>query len=235
MKADLPMRDPDWRGRARHSWDHDAYPYSSWAPGMRETMLLQNSENDVGPIGITLGDYATDRDLHPSDAMADWLLANGLDSTVTMAPWHKDEEMVLRLIRDDRAAGNVSDAGAHGQMLCGPGQNLELFTRYVKERGDLTLEEAVHSMTGKLASHFSLRDRGELVVGKRADITVFDLDEIEVRPMKKAYDVPDGEGGHTWRWTRDPAPMRLTLVNGEATFVEGAATAARPGEMVRPG
>ena len=120
-------------------------------------------------------------------------------------------------------------------MLCGPGQNLELFTRYVRERGDLSLEEAVHSMTGKLAEHFSLRDRGELVVGKRADVAVFDFDEVEVRPMKKVYDVPDGEGGFTWRWTRDPAPMRLTLVNGEMTFVDGEATAARPGEMVRPG
>ncbi len=229
------MRDPDWRARARHSWDHEAFEYSSWAPGKRETMVLQNSANDVGPIGVTLGEYAESLGLHPSDAMAEWLLANGLESTVTMAPWHKDEEMVVRLLRDPRAAGNVSDAGAHGQMLCGPGQNLELFTRYVIERGDITLEEAVHATTGKLAAHFSLHDRGVLAVGKRADLTVFDLDEIAVRPMKKAYDVPDGEGGHTWRWTRDPAPVRLTLVNGEATFEDGRATEARPGVMVRPG
>lgn len=229
------MRDPDWRARARHSWDHEAFEFSSWSPRLRRTMVLQNSANDVGPIGVTLGEYADELEVHESDAMAEWLLANGLESTVTMAPWHKDEEMVLRLLRDPRAAGNVSDSGAHGQMLCGPGQNLELFTRYVRERGDLSLEEAVHSMTGKLAEHFSLRDRGELVVGKRADVAVFDFDEVEVRPMKKVYDVPDGEGGFTWRWTRDPAPMRLTLVNGEMTFVDGEATAARPGEMVRPG
>jgi N-acyl-D-amino-acid deacylase len=229
------MRDPDWRARARHSWDNDAFEFSSWSPKLRDTMILQNSDNNVGPTDVTLGEYAKELGVHASDAMAEWLLANGLESTVTMAPWHKDEETVLRLLRDPRAAGNVSDSGAHGQMLCGPGQNLELFTRYVKERGDLTVEEAVHSMTGKLAEHFSLHDRGEIAVGKRADVTVFDLDEISVRPMKKAYDVPNGEGGHTWRWTRDPAPMRLTLVNGAATFADGKATQARPGEMVRPG
>lgn len=229
------MRDPDWRARARRSWDEEAFEYSSWAPGKRETMVLQNSANDVGPIGVTLGEYADGLGLHPSDAMAEWLLANGLESTITMAPWHKDEEMVLRLLRDPRAAGNVSDAGAHGQMLCGPGQNLELFTRYVGELGRLSVEEAVHSMTGKLAGHFRLGDRGELSVGKRADVAVFDLEEIAVRPMQKAYDVPDGLGGHTWRWTRPPAPMRLVLVNGEATFEDGKATGARPGEMVRPG
>ena len=32
------------------------------------------------------------------------------------------------------------------------------------------------------------------------------------------YFVADGEGGHTWRWTRDPAPVRLTIANGEVTF-----------------
>jgi len=46
--------------------------------------------------------------------------------------------------------------------------------------------------------------------------------------------VPDGAGGHTWRWTRDPAPMRLTLVNGIATFRDGKATGARPGSFVSP-
>ncbi|MCB9724756.1 MAG: amidohydrolase family protein [Spirochaetaceae bacterium] len=229
------MRDPAWRARARQSWDHEAFEFSSWAPRQREQIMLLNSANDVGPIGISLGDYARELGVHPSDAMAEWLLANGLESTITMAPWAKDEEMVLRLLRDPKAAGNVSDAGAHGQMLCGPGQNLELFTHYVQERGDLTVEEAVQSMTGRLAEHFSLRDRGTIAVGKRADLAVFALDEIDVRPMKKIYDVPDGEGGTTWRWTRDPAPMRLTLVGGEATFENGEATPARPGEMVRPG
>ena len=37
------------------------------------------------------------------------------------------------------------------------------------------------------------------------------LDEIEMRPEKKIWDVPDGKS-RTYRYTRDPAPMRLTLV-----------------------
>jgi len=46
--------------------------------------------------------------------------------------------------------------------------------------------------------------------------------------------VPNGKGGHTWRWTRDAAPMRLTLVNGVSTFAAGAATGAMPGEFIHP-
>jgi N-acyl-D-aspartate/D-glutamate deacylase len=46
--------------------------------------------------------------------------------------------------------------------------------------------------------------------------------------------VPDGKGGSLWRWTRDPAPVRLTLVDGVATFEDGRATGARPGRMASP-
>jgi N-acyl-D-aspartate/D-glutamate deacylase len=226
------LRDPDWRVRARHSWDHESLETSFFRKPQQT--LLDNSANDVGPLGITLGEYAEQLALHPSDTLAEWLIANGLESTVTMPAWDKDDEMVVRLIKDPKSVGNINDAGAHGQMFCGSGDNLMLYTHYVRETGTLTIEEAVHSQTGKLADHFGFPDRGEIAVGKRADITVFDLNEIERRPKQKISDVPDGKGGTTWRWTRDPAPMRLTLVNGVATFEDGKATGARPGSMVSP-
>ncbi len=228
------LRDPDWRSRARASWDNEVFDFSPLASGNSRGMLLLNSDNGAGPTRITLGEYADELGLHTSDAMAEWLLKNGLDSTVTMPAFAKDEEMVVRLLRDPYTLGNITDAGAHGQMLCGGGENILLLTDYVRERGLITLEEAIHNLTGKPAGHFGLLDRGELKVGKRADITVFDLQEIRYQDMEKVYDVPDGKGGHTWRWTRSPAPMRLTLVNGEATFENGQYTDAKPGVMVSP-
>lgn len=228
------LRDPDWRQRARESWDTQAFEFSPFPKGRAEHLQLLNSDNGAGPIGVTLADYADQIGApHPSDAMAEWLIANGLESTVTMPPFEMDTDMVIKLIRDPFAVGNISDAGAHGQMLCGGGENIRLFTDFV-QRGLISLEEAVYVQTGKIAGHFGLRDRGELSVGKRADITVFNLEEIQERPMKRIYDVPDGDGDHTWRWTRDPAPVRLTLVNGTPTFRDGAATDARPGEMLSP-
>jgi N-acyl-D-aspartate/D-glutamate deacylase len=105
----------------------------------------------------------------------------------------------------------------------------------VRERGAITVEEAVHVQTGKLAGYFNFKDRGLLRPGMRADVTVFALDEVERREMEKVYDVPDGQGGMMWRWTRPAAPVRLTLVNGEATFRDGRPTASRPGVMLSPG
>jgi len=224
------LADPDWRKRAQHSWDHDSLETSFFrdpAP-----MMLDNSENGADPI-CSLGEYAAQLGLPPSDALAEWFIRNGLSSTVTMPPWHKDNDMVVRLTRDPMAVGNINDSGAHGQLFCGSGDCVLLYTDYVRN-GLLSVEEAVHCQTGKLAAHFGFADRGELAPGKRADITVFKLDEMERRDKYKVFDVPDGKGGFTWRWTRDPAPVRLTLVNGVATFADGASTGAMPGELVSP-
>ena len=229
------LRDPDWRARARNSWNTETFEFSPFPEGRAENLQLLNSDNGVGPIGVSVGEYQQQIGAeHPSDAMAEWLLANGLESTVTMPPFEMDEAVVKDLILDPFATGNINDCGAHGQMLCGGGENIKLLTYWVRDTGKLRIEDAIHSMTGKLARHFSLPDRGELIVGKRADITVFNLDEIEARPMERVYDVPDGQGGHTWRWTRQPAPVRLTLVNGVTTFEGNTATDARPGVMVSP-
>lgn len=228
------LRDPDWRLRARESWNTKTFEFSPFPEGRAEHLLLMNTDNGVGPTHLTLGEYQQQIGaVHPSDAMAEWLLANGLQSTVTMPPFESDRDMVLQLMRDPWTVGNISDAGAHGQMLCGAGENIKLFTDFVRA-GELTLEEAVYIQTGKLADHFGFRDRGILAAGKRADITVFDLDEVQERDMKRVFDVPDGKGGFTWRWSRDPAPMRLTMVNGEVTFDGKQGTGACPGTMLAP-
>jgi len=226
------LADPDWRARARESWDTNAWDHSPLKNP--QELLLLDSENGKGPIGGTLKEYADARGQHRSDAMADWILDNGIMSTVHMVPFPKNEELTIALMRDPRTVGNISDAGAHLQMLCGGGENALLLTRYVRESKALTIEEAVHVMTGKLAEHFFLADRGVIAVGKRADIAVFNLDEVTYQPFVKAWDVPDGKGGLGWRFTRQAAPMRLTLVNGVPTFEDGVYTQATPGRFLSP-
>ena len=226
------LSDPEWRARARESWDTKAWAHSPL--NNPQDLLLLDSENGTGPLNITLEAFAESRGLHRSDAMAEWILANGTRSTVHMAPFPKDEALTIALMKDPQTVGNISDAGAHLQMLCGGGENALLLTQYVRDEGKLTIEEAIHVLTGKLAKHFFLHDRGVIAPGKRADICVFNLDEIQRQPMHKAHDVPDGKGGTTWRFTRAPMPPRLTLVNGVPTFENGAYTGATPGLFLSP-
>lgn len=225
------LNDADFRARARDSWDNKAYRQSLVAnPHM---MLLTDSENGAGPVGLSLKDLAEQRGLHPSDALADWVIANGVQSIVSRVPHPMAHEETLQMLHDPKTVGGISDAGAHGQMLCGGGENILFFTEFLKKR-ELTLEQAVHVMTGKQAEHFNFTDRGVLKTGLKADIAVFSLDEVQTQPLKRSFDVPDGQGGYTWRFTRDAAPMRLTLVNGVPTFENGAFTGALPGTFVSP-
>jgi len=226
------LADRDWRDRARESWNNQ-FPHSYLHDP--SALLLRESESGYGPIGVTLADYMAETGVnHASDAMAEWVLNNGQESTVLKRSWEKNEEMVVKLLTDSHSLANVSDAGAHGKLFCGAGYNVFLLTEYVRDRKVISIEQGVHMLTGRLAGFFGLHDRGVIAVGKAADITVFDLDEIEMRPEKKIWDVWDGTGGRTYRYSRDPAPMRLTLVNGEPTFDRGEFTGRYPGEFIGP-
>ena len=66
--------------------------------------------------------------------------------------------------------------------------------------------------------------------GKVADLAVFALDEIELGRETRRDDVPYG----TWRLVREPAGFRATIAAGEPTWLDGAATGARPGRVLRP-
>ena len=226
------LADPEWRDRARAAWDNTLSHSNLHDPS---SMTFKESETGWGPIGITLADYIVETGInHPSDAMAQWVLHNGAESVIHKRSWELDEELLLELLRDPRSVGNISDGGAHGKMFCGTGDNVLLMTDYVRDRALLTIEEAVHVMTGKLADFFGLHDRGIIAVGKIADIAVFNLDEIERRPEEKIWDVWDGAGGRTYRYTRAAAPMRITLVAGVPTFDNGAFTGRFPGAFIGP-
>jgi N-acyl-D-aspartate/D-glutamate deacylase len=220
----VTLADPAWRDRARREWD-DRPHHAAARVDRPESLIFALSETGAGPLGISLAEHARRIGAHVSDALAEWLLVNGIDSLLVGTPDALDERLVLRALREPIALTNVNDSGAHLQLFCGAGQNVYLFTHYVRDAAHLTIEEAVHLVTGRTASFFGLHDRGVLAPGRPADVTVFGLEEIALQPEIRAYDVPHG----SWRLTRPPAGFRLVLTNGEATVVDGVPTAARPG------
>ena len=226
------LSDPAWRSRAREGWDQ-TFPQSPLSRA--EDIFLVESETGAGPVGLSLKAYMEKTGTaHPSDALADWVLQNGVRSILKLADVENHDEALMTMFREEKALGNVSDSGAHGQMFCGIGDNVLLLTKYVRDEKRLKIEEAIRILTGQIAEHFFMRDRGVIAPGKAADIAVFNLDEIECRPEEKRWDVPDGEGGMTFRWSRAAAPMRMTLVNGVPTFDNGDFTGNYPGRFIGP-
>jgi N-acyl-D-aspartate/D-glutamate deacylase len=228
--AKLPtLADPSWRDRARLDWDHRTRSNTSRVDRPHE-MILAISETGAGPLDISLADYAEQRNLHVSDALAEWILANGVRSIMVGTPERLAEDDVVRALREPRTLTNINDSGAHLQLFSGAGEHVYLYTHYVRDAGLLSIEEAVHALTGRTAAFFGLSDRGVLAPGKVADVAVFDLGEIEMQREERVYDVPHG----TWRFTRPPAGFRSTIVAGTPTWLDGDDTGARPGRVLRP-
>lgn len=91
---------------------------------------------------------------------------------------------------------------------------------YARDEGVLSMEEAVHRMTGASAARFGLRDRGLLRPGAFADIVIFDPSRIA------DCATPDDP-------CRPPLGIRSVFVNGAEVVRDGAHTGARPGRALR--
>ncbi|MGD2201283.1 MAG: amidohydrolase family protein, partial [Candidatus Bathyarchaeota archaeon] len=95
--------------------------------------------------------------------------------------------------------------------------------RYVRERGVLTLEEAVRKMSSLGAQRIGLTDRGLIAKGMWADIAIFDpktvIDKAEYTPPEKSILYPEG--------------IPYVIVNGVITIDGGEHTGALAGKILR--
>jgi N-acyl-D-amino-acid deacylase len=94
-----------------------------------------------------------------------------------------------------------------------------VLAHYWRERGLLTLEQAVHKMTGLTARNFRLEGRGLLRPGGFADITVFD-------PARVADTATYAEPA------RISAGITAVYVNGQLAYREQAQVLARAGRVL---
>jgi N-acyl-D-aspartate/D-glutamate deacylase len=175
----------------------------------------------------TIAQIARETGKEPADAAWD-IVAAGKGRV--MAIYHMmsepDIETALRFpwtsIGSD--AGAAASAGsADGLGLPHPrsyGNFVRVISRYVKERPVLTLEEAVRKMTSWPATRMRLANRGSLVVGNWADVTIFDLATLRDR---STYDEP----------TLSPTGIEWVLVNGTVVIDHGRHTGAKPGQVLR--
>ena len=113
-----------------------------------------------------------------------------------------------------------SDGGLHGTHPRGAGSFPRVLGRYVRERKTLTLEAAIHKMTGLTAQRMGLSDRGILAVGKAADIVLLDADKIQ-------------DTATTAQPASPPLGIPTVLVNGVPVLENGQITGAHPGLILK--
>jgi N-acyl-D-aspartate/D-glutamate deacylase len=226
------LRDPGWRDVAREEWDRVPRTMIPHQRTDRIRIVAVGRPDLQRWVGSSLADLVEERGGHPSDVLADWLLDNDLEAgIVCVGVANVDAAGVAETIVHDASIIANSDAGAHLQMMCAIGDTTLALTRHVRDRGDLTIEGAVHEMTGRLASLFGFADRGVLRAGAAGDVTVFALDDLDWGQDEVTADLPGG----AMRLRRPPGGYRYTIVAGTVVQADGRLTGARPGVVLRNG
>src|SRR5581483_6928109 len=103
-----------------------------------------------------------------------------------------DWKLRAEVWRDPRTVIGGSDAGAHLDMMCGAIYSTSLLGDAVRERGLLTLEEAVEQLTDVPARLYGLRGRGRIADGAYADLVLFDAQTIGHDTARTRTDLPGG-------------------------------------------
>jgi N-acyl-D-aspartate/D-glutamate deacylase len=102
----------------------------------------------------------------------------------------------------------------------GWGSYPRILGQYVRDEKVLSLESAVHKMTGAPAARVGLRERGLIKEGMFADITVFDPATVIDRAT---FESPN----------QYPTGIDYVLVNGKVSVDKGERTPALGGRVLR--
>jgi len=208
--------------------------------GGPEAALISSYPLDESLVGMNIAEVAARRGVDPLDCAVD-LLRDHVESVVegrakggfSIVNFNQKEENVELIMRQPWVAvgtdGRVhSPKGILNRLIPAPhprfyGTFPRVLGRYVREKGVLHLADAVRKMTSLPASTLGLSDRGLLVPGMCADITVFDpetvIDRADYTPAEATKLYPEG--------------IEHLVVNGAVTLRDGEHTGARAGLILR--
>ena len=142
--------------------------------------------------------------------------AKGSESVVVTAMTDED---LSKFIASPRVMF-CSDGGLKGTHPRGAGSFPRVLGEYARLKKVLSLESAIRKMTGLTAKRMGILDRGELKVGKKADIVLFDPNKVL-------------DGATVQDPVAPPVGINTVFVNGVATFENGRITGAHPGAVLR--
>ncbi len=182
---------------------------------------LQQPEN-ISYEDLSIAEIASLEKKDSYDALFD-LLADE-NCTPAMIDFISDEEDVEEILRAP-FSGVISDATYPAKGLPHPrvyGAFTRLLETYVRKKGVLSLEEAVHKITQQPAERFGLKGKGVVAAGADADLCLFDLERVhETATFQDPRRLAEG--------------MDLVWVGGRPAFRSGAKTGYIDGKSLRRG
>jgi len=224
------LRDPETRQRLKREISADSTDWEniylgSGGPGGVLVSAVVNRDLD-SLQGKRISQIAEEQKKDPLDALFDLLLA---DRAQTSAIYFMMTEADMNAAMRAPFVSFCTDSGARATdgPLAGSkshprgwGSYPRILGHYVREQKLLSLESAIHKMTGAPAARVGMRDRGLLKTGLFADVTIFDPARVIDRAT---FENPN----------QYPEGIQYVLVNGQIAVDAGRRTPVLAGQVVR--
>ena len=125
-------------------------------------------------VGKTLAEIAAERRTDPPQTLMDLITLakkeNGRESIIAVSMIEEDVTTLLKW----PFSNLCSDGSSTGLHPRGHGSFTKILRQYVREEKSITLEEAIHKMSGRAALNLRLEKRGFVKAGFFADLVLFD-------------------------------------------------------------
>lgn len=196
-----------------------------------ENVLIVRLESEANKTleGKTVAEAAAERGTTPEDTIFDLTLEEDGQTITTVLFLMREEDVEMALRHPAAMVGSDSGTVApYGILSAGRphprtyGTFARVLGRYARERGVLSLPEAIRKMTAEPAAKYNLKGRGRLGAGMQADIAIFAPELIIDRAtFTEPHQYAEG--------------MRYVFVNGKVTVREGEHTGSLAGRVLVPG
>lgn len=219
---------PEFRAAFKQQIQQGAYAF--W-----QRALISCSPSAPDLEEKTLAEVAAQSGVDPVDLALDLALQSDLELRLRLPVANANEDEVQVLLTSKSTLLGLSDAGAHASQLCDACYATHLLGHWVRDKKVLSMEQAIHMMTGRPAEIFGIGDRGRLQQGGVADVVVFDPERVGNGKMQRINDLPAGED----RLVVPALGIEAVIVNGTIIRQDGqdqlSAGSSLPGKLLRNG
>lgn len=164
----------------------------------------------------------------PEEWLYDYFLTNNGNALI-YNPAANFSEHIPEMLGHPNTVVALGDGGAHVGSICDASANLYLLCKWVREKGQFTIEQGIHMLTRQPAELYSLNDRGILAEGMKADVNIIDFDQLKLHTPHIVKDLPAGGK----RFLQRADGIKTTIVSGEIIYQDGVSTGALPGKLIR--
>lgn len=183
------------------------------------------------PAGESIAARAERAGMSPAELAYDLIVAGRMLYLTALNYHDRNLDAVHEMLVHPHTVPGLSDGGAHVGTICDGSFPTTLLQHWTRDRAGarLDLPFVVQRQARDTAAAVGLLDRGVLAAGYRADLNVIDLPALRLHRPDVRYDLP--AGGR--RMVQRATGYRHTVVAGQQTYVDGEATDALPGRLVR--